>query len=126
VEDWGTPPDPRQRGFAPLHTLACHSRETCPRENGERESSRVGRVEKRNPPQVPLCLVTLWPPLLGGEKKDLGTPQTPAAFCCTVVASTWSTEPPAGDLLPFYEDSGMVKMKVAPLPSTLSAQMRPP
>ena len=23
-------------------------------------------------------------PILGGDKRELGTPQTPAAFCCTV------------------------------------------
>ena len=36
-------PNPRQRGFAPLHTLAkcqCHSRGACPREDGERESRK--------------------------------------------------------------------------------------
>jgi hypothetical protein len=49
----------------------------------------VVQVEKRNPLQVSLCLVsTLWPPVLGEREEEiLGTPQAPAAFCCTLTAA---------------------------------------
>ena len=68
----GTPPAPR-RGRPLCLPFSCHSREACPRENGERESR--GHPEPRQHPAAPVCHPS--PFVKGGFQGVLGTGGTP-------------------------------------------------